>query len=96
MTCESLSSIRTLVSVTTCKWFYKANPDPITIIVFSWLNYNWVDPSGVLNWLMEVLYEAEINGEKVHIMSHIPPGNKDCLGAWGRNYARIIERYLSC
>ena len=61
----------------------------------SWLNYQWVDNSGVLQWLVQVLHEAELAGEKVHIMGHIPPGNGDCLGAWGRNYAKIIERYIN-
>ena len=59
---------------------------------FSWLNWQWVDNSGVLQWLAQALYAAEMAGEKVHIISHIPPGNGDCLGAWGRNYAKIIER----
>jgi sphingomyelin phosphodiesterase len=62
---------------------------------FSWLNWDWVDNSNVLTWLAETLLSAEEAGEKVHIMSHIPPGNQDCLGAWGRQYARVIER-LSC
>ena len=57
------------------------------------MNYQWVDNSGVLQWLVQVLHDAELAGEKVHIMGHIPPGNGDCLGAWGRNYAKIIERY---
>ena len=61
---------------------------------FSWMNWQWVDNSGVLQWLVQTLYDAEIAGEKVHIISHIPPGNGDCLGAWGRNYAKIIERYV--
>jgi len=58
-----------------------------------WLNWQWVDNNGVLQWLVQVLHQAELSGEKVHIMSHIPPGNGDCLGAWGRNYAKIIERF---
>lgn len=64
----------------------------VMILLFSWLNYDWKDNSGALTWLAETLWNAELNGEKVHIMSHIPPGNGDCLGAWGRNYARIVER----
>ena len=52
-----------------------------------------MDSSGALQWLVSVLADAEAAGEKVHIMSHIPPGNGDCLGGWGRNYARIIERF---
>ena len=30
---------------------------------------------------------------KVHILSHVPPGNSECLGAWGREYSRIISRF---
>ena len=63
-------------------------------IVGSWLSYDWEDNSNVLRWLAVTLSEAESAGEKVHIISHIPPGNNDCLGAWGRNYARIIERQV--
>lgn len=59
------------------------------------MNYEWIDNSGVLQWLVNTLKEAEDNGDKVHIIGHIPPGNKDCLGAWGRNYAKIIERFES-
>ena len=63
-------------------------------IIDSWLSYDWEDNSGVLKWLTDTLSEAESAGDKVHIISHIPPGNNDCLGAWGRNYARIIERQV--
>ena len=52
-----------------------------------------MDSSGALQWLVSVLTEAEAAGEKVHIMSHITPGNDDCLGGWGKNYGRIIERF---
>ena len=58
------------------------------------MSYDWEDNSNVLRWLAVTLSEAESAGEKVHIISHIPPGNNDCLGAWGRNYARIIERQV--
>ena len=45
-----------------------------------------------LAWLVEQLAEAETNGELVHMLNHIPPGNPDCLGAWGREYAKIVDR----
>jgi sphingomyelin phosphodiesterase len=48
--------------------------------------------NGELAWLIEELLAAEANGELVHIINHIPPGNADCLGAWGREYAKIIDR----
>jgi hypothetical protein len=43
--------------------------------ISSWLNYNWVDPMNSLAWLVEQLTEAEANGELVHFINHIPPGN---------------------
>jgi len=63
------------------------------------LNYNffnflkWEDPSRELAWLIEELLRAENKGQKVHIISHVPPGNDDCLGAWGREYTKIINRF---
>nr|CAD7446823.1 unnamed protein product [Timema bartmani] len=38
---------------------------------------------------------AEFNGEKVHVIGHIPPGHSDCLKVWSRNYYKIINRYES-
>jgi len=54
---------------------------------------SWEDPSSELVWLMEELLIAEKLGKKVHIVSHVPPGNEDCLGAWGREYTKIINRF---
>ncbi|TRY69516.1 hypothetical protein TCAL_15136 [Tigriopus californicus] len=55
-----------------------------------WLNYNWADANGQLAWLVEELTKAEMNGERVHILSHIPPGKDDCLGSWGREFENTI------
>ena len=54
---------------------------------------NWQDPGGQLEWLVEQLLLAEMAGDRVHILSHNPPGNDDCLGAWGREFSKIITRY---
>lgn len=35
------------------------------------------DPDGTLAWLVKELDEAETNGERAWIFSHIPPGNVD-------------------
>jgi len=51
------------------------------------------DPGNMLDWLVEQLLLAEAANEKVHILSHVPPGNGECLGAWGREYSRIINRF---
>ncbi|NXX49858.1 ASM phosphodiesterase, partial [Tricholaema leucomelas] len=56
-----------------------------------WLLLNATDPAGQLQWLLGVLQEAERQGEKVHIIGHIPPGH--CLRAWSWNYYRIVNRF---
>ena len=32
---------------------------------------------------------------KVHILSHIPPGNSDCWTIFSREYVKLINRYES-
>ncbi|XP_068026251.1 sphingomyelin phosphodiesterase [Melanerpes formicivorus] len=56
-----------------------------------WLLLNATDPAGQLQWLLGVLQAAEDQGEKVHIIGHIPPGH--CLRAWSWNYYSIVNRY---
>jgi len=60
-----------------------------------WLNVEWVDPDGQLAWLVDQLAEAEAAGEKVHIISHVPPGKVDCYGSWAREFSKIINRFES-
>lgn len=59
-----------------------------------WLLINSTDPVSELQWLVYELQGAEINGEKVHIIGHIPPGHSDCLKVWSRNYYHIINRFV--
>ncbi|XP_066401709.1 sphingomyelin phosphodiesterase [Molothrus aeneus] len=56
-----------------------------------WLLINATDPAGQLQWLMGVLADAERDGEKVHIIGHIPPAH--CLHSWSWNYYRIVSRF---
>ncbi|KAG8453104.1 hypothetical protein GDO86_004787, partial [Hymenochirus boettgeri] len=58
-----------------------------------WLLINYTDPAGQLKWLVDILQEAENQGDKVHIIGHIPPGL--CLKSWSWNYYRIVNRYES-
>ncbi|XP_053564816.1 sphingomyelin phosphodiesterase [Bombina bombina] len=58
-----------------------------------WLLINTTDPAGQLQWLVDVLQEAETNHEKVHIIGHIPPGI--CMKSWSWNYYKIVNRYES-
>ena len=49
------------------------------------------DPAEQLTWLVEQLYQAEQEGEKVHILGHHPI--KSCLAGWQREYGKIINRF---
>ncbi|XP_023247075.1 sphingomyelin phosphodiesterase-like [Copidosoma floridanum] len=60
-----------------------------------WLLLNSTDPVSELQWLIFELHGAEMSGERVHIIGHIPPGHSDCLKVWSRNYYHIINRYES-
>lgn len=57
-----------------------------------WLLVDSVDPSGELQWLTDQLHEAEQLGEKVHLLSHIPPGISDCIPVWSHQFNRIVNR----
>nr|CAB3266407.1 sphingomyelin phosphodiesterase-like [Phallusia mammillata] len=59
-----------------------------------WIWLNQDDPSGMLQWFVQVLTEAEKNNEKVHVIGHVPPGKSpDCREEWSKNYFRIVERF---
>lgn len=58
-----------------------------------WLLVNMTDPDNELRWLIDELQDAENNGDKVHLIGHIPPGSGDCMKMWSYNYFRIIERF---
>ncbi|XP_046446658.1 sphingomyelin phosphodiesterase-like [Daphnia pulex] len=60
-----------------------------------WTYYKSQDPASILTWLNQVLEDAELAGEKVHILSHIPPGNGDCWTIFSREFAKIINRFES-
>ncbi|CAH2244198.1 jg7438 [Pararge aegeria aegeria] len=62
-------------------------------IVNRWLVYDPSDAKKHLDWLVEQLHEAELAGEKVHILAHIPPGVDDLTHTWTREYNRIVNRF---
>lgn len=51
------------------------------------------DPNGMFKWMISELQEAEKNGTKVYIASHVPPGSTDFYQHWSESYHRIIERF---
>lgn len=58
-----------------------------------WLLLNSTDPAKELQWFIYELQSAELSGEKVHVIGHIPPGHSDCIRVWSKNYYAIINRY---
>lgn len=57
-----------------------------------WLVYDPLEMKRQLEWLVQELQRAELAGEKVHILSHIPPGVHDLAHVWTREYNRIVNR----
>lgn len=64
--------------------------------IFRWLVYENKDTFEQLQWLVNVLTEAEKNGEKVHILSHVPSSDaySSCLKIWSKEFKKIVLRYL--
>lgn len=54
--------------------------------------YDDRDPNDQLQWLVNTLLEAEKNKEKVHLLSHIPPGELNCHIQWSNQFKRVIQR----
>uniref|UniRef100_A0A0N5AF90 Sphingomyelin phosphodiesterase n=1 Tax=Syphacia muris TaxID=451379 RepID=A0A0N5AF90_9BILA len=69
----------------------------INTVYCSMMNlYNYMnqkDPDGTLKWLITELLASEQAKEKVHIISHIPPGVSYCLKGWSHNFYRIVNRF---
>lgn len=58
-----------------------------------WLLYDARYAAAQLQWLHDTLLEAERNGEKVHILAHIPAAYRDVLKSYSREYNRIVDRF---
>lgn len=55
--------------------------------------FNEIDPFDQLKWLVSELQKAEQNGEYVHILAHVPPGDLQCHKTWLHQYNRIVRRF---
>jgi sphingomyelin phosphodiesterase len=58
-----------------------------------YLYINQTDPDGTMTWLLEQLEDAERNGDKVHLVAHIPGGDSEALEGWAINYYNAVNRY---
>ncbi|KAL1496920.1 hypothetical protein ABEB36_007972 [Hypothenemus hampei] len=60
-----------------------------------WLVFENNDTYDQLKWLVDVLSQAEKNGEKVHLLSHVPTSDDfySCSAVWSRELTKIILRF---
>lgn len=47
-----------------------------------------------LDFLRKELEEAEQNEQFVHILAHIPPGNKETIEPFDKSYTDLVIRYV--
>lgn len=83
--------------------FYTVSPEPgLRFIILNtnicynnnfWLPFDPIDPIGQLQWFSTELAKAEVRGENVYIIAHIPPGSSSCWAHWSDQYDRIVDRY---
>lgn len=58
-----------------------------------WLLLDPLYVSRQLQWLHDTLLKAERDGEKVHILVHIPNNQQGMHSTYSREYQRIVERF---
>lgn len=63
------------------------------LIVIRWLLHDAKEMVSQLEWLRDTLIAAEANGERVHILGHVPPNTSSCIRAWNREYNKLIRQF---
>jgi sphingomyelin phosphodiesterase len=58
-----------------------------------WVMYDRTEIQANLQWLNNVLFAAEQNNERVHILGHVHPNGGGCLQFWAREFRRIMDRF---
>ncbi|XP_072399673.1 sphingomyelin phosphodiesterase 1-like [Diabrotica undecimpunctata] len=62
-------------------------------------NFNWwllLDTEFIdeqLQFLIQELEDSEQSEQYVHILTHIPVGNNECIQPWEASYNKIVQRY---
>lgn len=67
--------------------------DNVCFVLNWWLLYEVETVRAQFQWLHDVLLAAERNGEKAHILSHIPNGDEDFHKPCSREFRRIVDRF---
>lgn len=58
-----------------------------------WLLHSTDYYADQLHWFRNELAAAKEDGEKVHVISHIPANDLLCFRAWAREYRKIVEEF---
>lgn len=58
-----------------------------------WLLLNSSYVSEELQWLHDTLLNAEKNDEHVHVLAHVPSGDRHCFMKWAHEFNRIVQRF---
>lgn len=58
-----------------------------------WIFYSVTSIRRQFQWMQDVLLAAEVAGEKVHILAHIPSGDDGYHQPCSREFRRIVERF---
>ncbi|XP_030760457.1 sphingomyelin phosphodiesterase-like isoform X3 [Sitophilus oryzae] len=58
-----------------------------------WLLYDTYFLQQQIEFMKKELLEAEANGQFVHIIAHVFPGEKECIEPWEVNYNSLITRF---
>lgn len=58
-----------------------------------WLLMDTSYISAELQWLHDTLLAAEKSDEKVHLLAHVPSGDKLCFKKWAHEFKRIVRRF---
>jgi len=59
-----------------------------------WQLYDPRDQGDQLSWLAEQLTTAEMAGQHVHLVGHIPPSS-ECTETWLHNYMKLLDRFAT-
>lgn len=58
-----------------------------------WLLHSTDYFADYLHWFRDELAKATENGEKVHVISHVPSNDHRCFKGWAREYRKIVEEF---
>ncbi|VEN41642.1 unnamed protein product [Callosobruchus maculatus] len=58
-----------------------------------WLLYNTTYINEQLDFLRNEMEDSEAKGQFVHIITHVPTGNGECVQPWERSFVALVQRF---